>query len=140
MRRSYSRSYKNAKMADQEAMCDGATADQEEIWASLGGDAVERLIASQSIALLDARWLVDLAERGGVLQPRQRLPGEAFITVAKLKSAMTVPLCNSLRVLLLSCEHSRLRLTSFCASRSRVPCLAASNVTQAHIYRRLIYI
>jgi len=56
-------------------------------WAEQGGEELEAMLASGSIALLDAQWVVDLSERGGVLAPRQALPPEAFLSLSSLKAA-----------------------------------------------------
>ena len=59
-----------------------------ERWRELGGDALEPVLASGAVALLDARWIISHAEAGGVLTHRQALPEEAFLSLADLVEAM----------------------------------------------------
>eukprot|EP00962_Isochrysis_galbana_P034043 scaffold11463_cov124-Isochrysis_galbana.AAC.13 len=57
-------------------------------WKKRGGPELEAAIASGAVALLSARWVVALAEReGGVLQPRQALPDEAFLSLSQVQKA-----------------------------------------------------
>ena len=56
-------------------------------WKALGGAEFEAVLVSGAIALLDAQYLIDLANRGGVLGPRQALPDEAFLSLSELQAA-----------------------------------------------------
>jgi hypothetical protein len=57
-------------------------------WDGLGGRELESVLASGAIALLSARWLVALAKCGdGVLQPRQALPNDAFLSLSRVQRA-----------------------------------------------------
>ena len=56
-------------------------------WRELGGDALEPVLASGAVALLDAQWIISHAEAGGVLNHRQALPKEAFLSLADLVEA-----------------------------------------------------
>ena len=57
-------------------------------WNESGGAELEGVLRSGAIALLDARWVVELAEAGGVLRPRQALPDEAFLSLSQIQEAM----------------------------------------------------
>ncbi|EOD26952.1 hypothetical protein EMIHUDRAFT_236263 [Emiliania huxleyi CCMP1516] len=59
------------------------------LWRILGGGDLERVLASGAVALLDARWIISHAEAGGVLNHRQALPKEAFLSFADLVEATT---------------------------------------------------
>jgi hypothetical protein len=56
-------------------------------WLTSGGKEVEAVLESGAIALLDAQWMVDLAQRGGVLRPRQALPDEAFLSLSMVQAS-----------------------------------------------------
>jgi hypothetical protein len=56
-------------------------------WEQAGGTELEPALASGAIALLDAEFLVRLADGGGVLCRRQELPDEAFLSLPELKAA-----------------------------------------------------
>jgi len=56
-------------------------------WKERGGAELEAALASGDIALLDSRWMIDLAARGGVLKPRQALPVEAFLTLSEIQAS-----------------------------------------------------
>ena len=60
-----------------------------ERWRELGGGDLERVLASGAVALLDAQWIISHAEAGGVLNHRQALPKEAFLSLADLVEATT---------------------------------------------------
>ena len=53
-----------------------------EQWCELRGDALEPVLASGAVALLDAQWIISHAEASGVLSHRQTLPEEAFLSLA----------------------------------------------------------
>jgi len=57
------------------------------VWRSHGGGDLELVLASNAIALIDARWIVKHAEAGGVLKHRQALPKEAFLSLTDLIEA-----------------------------------------------------
>ena len=59
------------------------------LWRKRGGGALEPVLASGAVALLDARWIISHAEAGGVLSHRQALPKEAFLSFADLVEATT---------------------------------------------------
>ena len=59
-------------------------------WEYLGGSELETLLQSGAIALLDAAWLVELAESGKRIERRQDLPKEAFLSLDDLKAAGSV--------------------------------------------------
>ena len=55
------------------------TADETEVapnpvWLTLGGEELEAALNTAAVALLDAKWLVLLAEGGGVLRRGNRCP------------------------------------------------------------------
>jgi hypothetical protein len=56
-------------------------------WEVQGGEELEPPISSGAVALIDARWLIGLAEDGGVLPPRQALPPAALLTLPQLKAS-----------------------------------------------------
>ena len=58
------------------------------LWRKLGGGDLERVLASGAVALLDAQWIIRHAEAGGVLNHRQALPKEAFLSLADLVEAI----------------------------------------------------
>eukprot|EP00962_Isochrysis_galbana_P025283 scaffold7764_cov94-Isochrysis_galbana.AAC.1 len=59
-------------------------------WKKRGGPELEAVVASGAVALLSARWVVALAKgEGGVLQPRQALPDEAFLSLSQVQQATT---------------------------------------------------
>jgi len=57
-------------------------------WERKGGGTLEPFL--RAAALLDASWLVAHAARGRTLKPRQRMPNEAYVSLAELK-ASTLP-------------------------------------------------
>ena len=57
------------------------------LWRELGGGDLERVLASGDVALLDAQWIIRHAEAGGVLNHRQALPKEVFLSLADLVEA-----------------------------------------------------
>ena len=68
----------NANSAD-----DARYREHASIWAALEGDG--KGVKSGDVRLLSLRWLMALADRGGVLLRRQDLPDEAFIDAARLR-------------------------------------------------------
>lgn len=59
-------------------------------WARLDGKALEPALLPVGdlpppVLLLDARYLIALARKGGLLSPRHELPPRAFVDVARLK-------------------------------------------------------
>lgn len=56
-------------------------------WETYGGGEIEAVLSSGAIVLLDAQWVVDLAESGGMLRPRQALPDEAFLSLSEVQAA-----------------------------------------------------
>jgi len=56
-------------------------------WKKYGGTEIEAVLASGAVALLDAKWLIELSARGGVLRPRQALPDEAFLSLSELHAS-----------------------------------------------------
>ncbi|EOD29108.1 hypothetical protein EMIHUDRAFT_365906 [Emiliania huxleyi CCMP1516] len=67
--------------------CLPARKEKAMLWRKLGGDALEPVLASGAVALLDAQWIIRHAEAGGVLNNRQALPKEAFLSLADLVEA-----------------------------------------------------
>ena len=65
----------------------GVSEGKLELWRKHGGDALEPVLASGAIALLDAHWIVKHAEAGNVLTYRQALPKEAFLSLPDLVEA-----------------------------------------------------
>eukprot|EP00962_Isochrysis_galbana_P029600 scaffold9486_cov90-Isochrysis_galbana.AAC.2 len=62
-------------------------------WKERGGPELEAVVASGAVALLSAKWVVALAKgEGGVLQPRQALPDEAFLSLSQVQQATTYDL------------------------------------------------
>ena len=68
----------NANSADEARYREHAS-----IWAALEGDG--KGVKSGDVRLLSLRWLMALADRGGVLARRQDLPDDAFIDAARLR-------------------------------------------------------
>jgi hypothetical protein len=68
----------NANSAD-----DARYREHASIWAALEGDG--KGVKSGDVRLLSLKWLMALADRGGVLSRRQDLPDEAFIDAARLR-------------------------------------------------------
>jgi Ran GTPase-activating protein (RanGAP) involved in mRNA processing and transport len=56
-------------------------------WETYGGGEIEAVLSSGAIVLLDAQWMVDLADSGGVLLPRQALPDAAFLSLSEVQAA-----------------------------------------------------
>ena len=56
-------------------------------WRKRGGGDLEPVLESGAVALLDAQWIINHAEAGGVLYHRQALPEEAFLSLADLIAA-----------------------------------------------------
>ena len=56
-------------------------------WETHGGGEIESVLSSGAIALLDAQWIINLADSGGVLKPRQALPDEAFLSLSEVQAA-----------------------------------------------------
>ena len=77
----------------------GASASKRlEAWRRHGGGDFESVLSSGAYALVDARWIVKCARKGGVLKHRQALGKEAFISSASLACPW-----GSLPVVVLSC-------------------------------------
>jgi len=76
-------------------------------WREYGGDEFEAALAvikelgGSAVRLLDARYLIKLAENSGKLRRRQDLPEEAFVTLPQLKRMGKGP-GYSLRVVVVS--------------------------------------
>ena len=67
-----------AEAAEQTAK-ESSLKDDDRAWVSCGGSELEAVLesgaeASAPIALIDARFLISLADKGGVLRRRQDLP------------------------------------------------------------------
>lgn len=79
----------------------------EPCWQKYGGDEFEAALAhinelgGSAVRLLDACYLIKLAENGGKLLRRQDLPEEAFVTLPQLKRMGKGP-GGSLRVVVVS--------------------------------------
>jgi len=57
-------------------------------WKRLGGAELEAALCCNSVRLVDADWLVKLANtQGGLFQRRQDLPHDAFVTCEELQAA-----------------------------------------------------
>ena len=67
----------------------GVSEEKLEKWRKLGGGDLERVLASGAVALLDAQWVISHAEEGSILNHRQALPKEAFLSLADLVEATT---------------------------------------------------
>ena len=65
----------------------GMSETKLEEWRKRGGGALDPVLASGAVALLDAQWVINHAEAGGVLIHRQALPKEAFLSLADLVEA-----------------------------------------------------
>jgi len=59
-------------------------------WIQLGGDDLTEVLRCGAVALLDAKWLVQLAAQHGVLPPRQCIPPCGFISEDELKVPIVV--------------------------------------------------
>ena len=66
-----------------ESADDARYREHASIWAALEGEGEG--VKSGDVRLLSLRWLMALADRGGVLPRRQDLPDEAFIDAARLR-------------------------------------------------------
>ena len=83
------------------------SASKDDYWLQNGGDEFEAALAlikelgGSAVRLLDARYLIELAENGGKLRRRQDLPEEAFVTLPQLKRMGNGP-GDSLRVVVVS--------------------------------------
>ena len=82
-------------------------------WAKYGGDQLEPALESGAVALVDARYIIKLAEEGAILGPRQTLPPEAFISLQEIKAEESVS--GGLRILCVSYPW-------LCARLSLKPC------------------
>ena len=73
-------------------------------WREHGGGDLEPVLASGAVALLDAQWIISHAEAGGVLNHRQALPKEAFLSLADLVEmhCEAIELNNKLPIVALS--------------------------------------
>mgnify|MGYP006144334445 CR=1 FL=1 len=86
-------------------MADG---DSEKPWTRHGGVALEPSLrmdpqhGAAPVRLIDARYLVGLADRGELLMRRQDLPETAFISLDKLQSIRGEGVSGMLRVLVIS--------------------------------------
>jgi len=69
-------------------------------WEGKGGAEVELLLRSGAVAVLDAKWVVALSKRGGIISRRQELPDEAFLTLDEIVAAGLVS--GGLRLALVS--------------------------------------
>lgn len=76
------------------------TGEQPDMWQKLRGHEIEAPLRSGAIALLDAAYLVTLAESSGIIQHRQALPAQAFISLDELKA--TGQTTDSLRIVAVS--------------------------------------
>jgi len=85
----------------------GCGASKGDYWRESGGDEFEAALAlvkelgGSAVRLLDARYLIKLAENSGKLRRRQDLPAEAFVTLQQLKRMGKGP-GLSLRVVVVS--------------------------------------
>eukprot|EP00966_Prymnesium_polylepis_P246265 5696003-Prymnesium_polylepis.1 len=91
-------------------------------WDKHLGPALEAPLRSVAIRLLDGKYVVEMAEEGRAMQPRQLLPPEAFISLDEIKAegvcfsglrifCISYPwleVCQSLDTLPLSYLHSKL--------------------------------
>jgi hypothetical protein len=61
---------------------------KEKCWWDMCGCAeLDEALSSGAVALLSGRWLIGLASKGGVLQPRQALPDEVFLSPSQVQQA-----------------------------------------------------
>ena len=60
-------------------------------WKQLGGEEFDKILSGGAVKLLDSEWLIQLADSGGVLGPRQALPSEAFIEFQEVKALCLRP-------------------------------------------------
>lgn len=77
-----------------------AAGTRPDMWQQHRGHEIEAPLRSGAIALLDAAYLISLAESNGIIQHRQALPAEAFISLDELKA--TGQTTDSLRVIAVS--------------------------------------
>lgn len=102
-------STKMARVAKAEAYItsDGVATNESSVWAEYGGEALEAALDFRAkfcgtpIRIIDARFLVALAENGGRLVRRQDLPERAFLALETLK-AMDAGSGGSLRLVCVS--------------------------------------
>ena len=73
--------------ADEERAAAAAAAPLPEgsMWAMFGGTELEPLLAYTT--LIDAKWLLELAESGGVLPAWQNVPAVAIVSLADLRAS-----------------------------------------------------
>jgi len=57
------------------------------VWRSHGGGDLAPVLKGGAVALVDARWIVEHAEAGGIVTHRQALPKEAFLSLSSLVEA-----------------------------------------------------
>ena len=67
------------------------------LWDERGGKALEDVLRTGSIALLNAQYLIDLADKGGILAPRQAMPDHAFLSETQV----------------IACDENNLLLSSY---------------------------
>lgn len=69
---------------------------RERMWKNFNGAGLEALLTvdpefgESPVALVDARFLIALAQSGGRLVRRQDLPPEAFISLVELRKMRTI--------------------------------------------------
>lgn len=63
------------------------TSEQMAVWEAFGGIDLEPALRGDAIAILNAQWLVGLADDGESISYRQRLPYEAFLTLEQVQVA-----------------------------------------------------
>ena len=59
-------------------------------WRREGCNELDEVLSTEAVRLLDARWLVELSSKGGVLGPRQSLPEHAFLSLAQVQMAAAI--------------------------------------------------
>lgn len=78
------------------------TMSGQKLLAPLQGKGLKSALDLGAIALLDSRWIVDLATSHGIIQRRQDLPVSAFISSPSKKKTLSTIYRHGLRILCLS--------------------------------------
>lgn len=112
--------------------------DDEHTWEEFDGNALEPMLAvhpklgASPVRLLDARFLIKLAERGGWLRPRQTLPDDAFIDLEQLRQLK--PAFTGIRIVAVShmwlqADHPDMRRTTLALLARALKVMVAGHET-----------